>query len=151
MVIFYLIQELSVDHELIYTSRAYHEMTQEELEELLVQSREKNSRLNITGLLVYGNQEFVQLLEGNKDDIFDLFHRIKKDERNYNVVLRWNGIIENRSFNSWSMAFINSDKLDHTINQSYSRYLQDGISSLDLTGSESLGRKLLLWMRNDFL
>jgi len=38
---------------------------------LLAQSREKNASLGITGLLVYGKREFIQLLEGNKKDIFD--------------------------------------------------------------------------------
>ena len=140
-----------MQHELIYTSRACNKMSPKDLEALLIQSREKNLKINITGLLVYGNQEFVQLLEGSKDDIFDLYHTILNDERHTNVVLRWNGIVEQRSFKDWSMAFLNINELDYENMEAYSHYLQDGISSLNLTGSESLGKKLLLWMRNDFL
>jgi len=138
-------------HELIYTSRATHEMNENELTELLVQSREKNGRLKITGLLVYGNQEFIQLLEGNKDDVFNLYSTIVKDARHTDVKLIWDAEIEKRNFTDWSMAFLNINSVDLTELKTYSRFLQDGVSSLHCTGNKSIGKQLLVGMRDNFL
>ena len=140
-----------MEHELIYTSCATREMSGSDLSELLVRSREKNARLNITGLLIYGNREFAQLLEGDKNDIFHLYNTIVEDDRHQQVHLLWDGEIKKRSFTDWSMAFLNIKDIDLTNLEAYSHFLQDGMSSLHLTGDKSLGRRLLLGMRDEFL
>jgi len=140
-----------MNHELIYTSCATHEMDETNLTELLQQSREKNIRLNITGLLVYGNREFIQLLEGHKTEIFSLYDTIVKDDRHQQVELLWDSEIENRSFMDWSMAFLNVNTVDKIKLKAYSTFLQEGVSSLHLTGNKSIGRRLLIGMRNDFI
>jgi len=140
-----------MDHELIYTSCATREMDEINLVELLIQSREKNARLEITGLLVYGNREFIQLLEGNKTEIFSLYDTIVKDSRHQQVNLLWDSTIKKRSFTDWSMAFLNIRHIDRDKLKAYSHFLQNGVSSLHLTGSKSTGRQLLIGMRNDFL
>ena len=57
--------------QLIYVSLATRPMTPGDLVELLTQSRDKNARLGITGLLVYHNREFMQLLEGERAPLWD--------------------------------------------------------------------------------
>ncbi|MES2408008.1 MAG: BLUF domain-containing protein [Pseudomonadota bacterium] len=140
-----------MDHELIYTSCARYGMDDAGLIELLTQSREKNARLNITGLLVYNNREFMQLLEGKKNDIFTLYDTIVNDRRHQQVQLLWDGEIEGRSFLDWSMAFLNMANMAPEMLKSYSRFLQDGLSSLHLTGNKSVGKRLIINMRDDFL
>lgn len=93
-------------HELIYVSAATREMSPEDLISLLDQSREKNARLSITGLLVYHKKEFMQLLEGDKAEIFTLYETICRDDRNHHNHLMWDGSIKQRSFSDWAMAFI---------------------------------------------
>lgn len=138
-------------HELIYTSRARQEMSENDLTELLIQSRDKNLRLNITGLLVYGNREFMQLLEGTKQDIFSLYEAIFRDSRHQQVQLLWDGDIDERSFTDWSMAFININNIDPDSLGAYSTFLQDGVAALHLTGNQSTGRRLLINLRDEFL
>jgi hypothetical protein len=138
-------------HELLYTSLAVREMNTDDLTGLLAQSREKNARLKITGLLIYSKREFMQLLEGNKEDIFELYNTIVKDERHQQVKLLWDGEIEDRSFKDWSMAFLNIDDIEQDKLDGYSRFLQQGLASLHLTGNQSIGRRLLIDLRDEFL
>ena len=138
-------------HELIYTSIANWEMTTKELTELLEQSREKNASLDITGLLVYHNRGFMQLLEGDKKAIFDLYDTITKDERHTSVQLFWNGPIEARSFKDWAMAFINTNGVDLGKIVGYSHYLEDGMAALRLTGNTSTGREFIDVLRDQYL
>jgi hypothetical protein len=51
--------------------------------DLMKAFREKNSRLQVTGLLVYqkGTREFMQILEVERQVIFDLLDIIKADKR----------------------------------------------------------------------
>ncbi len=138
-------------HELIYTSVANWDLSTQELTELLDQSRIKNARLNITGILVYHDRGFMQLLEGDKKAIFELYDTICEDERHTSVQLFWNGEIEDRSFEDWAMAFINTSEVDLGKLEGYSRYLEDGMAALNLTGNESTGREFLNVLRESYL
>ena len=49
----------------VYVSTASEPMDDEDLAELLAQSRERNARNDITGMLLYKDSRFIQLLEGH--------------------------------------------------------------------------------------
>ncbi|WP_188557330.1 BLUF domain-containing protein [Hymenobacter glacieicola] len=51
-------------HHIVYQSSAVGLPTTAELKFLLRQSRANNQRLHITGLLLYSNGSFLQVLEG---------------------------------------------------------------------------------------
>jgi len=138
-------------HELIYTSFATREMDGNNLTDLLEQSREKNVSLNITGLLVYYKRGFIQLFEGEKSDIFSLYDTICRDERNQQNRVLWDGEIKERSFTDWSMAFLSIKDVDQTKLKAYSAFLQEGVPSLHLTDNKSMGRRLLIDMKDEFL
>ena len=138
-------------HELIYVSLATRELSIPELNELLEQSRDKNARLNITGLLVYHNMEFMQLLEGNKDDVFSLYDTICKDGRNTQNHLLWDGPVQQRAFANWSMAFLMPDELSLEGKTAYSSFLQHGLGQQVLAAPKTVGRSFLISLREDFL
>ncbi len=138
-------------HELIYTSVANWDLSTKELTELLEQSRLKNARLEVTGILVYHDRGFMQLLEGEKKVIFDLLHTITQDPRHTSVRLFWNADIKQRSFRDWTMAFINTSEIDLGKLAGYSTYLEKGMDSLHLTGSRTKGRRLLNFLRDTYL
>ena len=58
-------------HQILYVSVETHRFTKDDLKALLNQSREKNLKLGITGILIYYKKHFFQILEGEKDKIFD--------------------------------------------------------------------------------
>ncbi|MDH5535146.1 MAG: BLUF domain-containing protein [Betaproteobacteria bacterium] len=110
------------------------------------QSRKKNPPLTITGLLVYHEQEFMQLLEGDKNVSLALYDTIVGDKRHSQVHLLWDGLVATRSFHDWSMAFVDRDKVSGC-----SRLLQEGQSALHTTIGGSTGRTFLLNQRDEFL
>ena len=66
---------------LVYVSAASKPFSEEELLELLEASRLHNEGKNITGLLLYCEGQFIQVLEGARSDVDSLFERICVDTR----------------------------------------------------------------------
>lgn len=95
---------------LIYISSATKLMDDDELLFLLEQSREKNLKLNVTGMLLYKDGCFMQMLEGEKQAVLDLYKTIVVDHRHKGVITIITGDIEKRNFKDWSMGFCNIDK-----------------------------------------
>lgn len=92
-------------HHIIYISRASSQLTPMELIALLLQARDKNARENITGALVYGNGQFMQVIEGEEAALTTLYERILADSRHRDVFKLADKAITERSFLNWSMAF----------------------------------------------
>ena len=63
-------------YHLVYTSHATHPLTPEDLIELLRESRENNKAHHITGMLLYLNGKFIQILEGMKGDVIKVYANI---------------------------------------------------------------------------
>ena len=135
-------------YELLYTSVAKWEMSSLELIELLEQSRKKNLRLNITGLLVYHNGEFMQILEGEKETVLELYDTITNDERHTSVKTFWEDSISERGFSKWAMGFVNTENIELSTIKGYSRFLKEGFSSADITHCQTVGKKLILSLRD---
>jgi len=98
---------------LIYLSAGVNWFSEKELTDILSISDINNSRNNITGLLLYSEGNFIQLLEGNEQDVKDTFERISKDQRHKGITPIASGAIDKRNFPEWAMGFksINSGDL----------------------------------------
>lgn len=135
-------------HELIYVSLADHAMASGELCALLTQARTFNREHGITGLLVYRNREFMQLLEGERDVVLALYRHIENDPRHRQVYRIWEGPIAARSCQDWAMGY--AEPADHAWHA-----LPDGRHVLDeglfAAGQSSAGKRLMLRLRDDFL
>jgi hypothetical protein len=92
-------------HRIIYLSTAIHYLEEEEISTLLKQSRAFNSLNNISGVLLYIDGDFIQVLEGKKDVICALFERIKRDKRHKGIICVINDKITERQFSNWSMGY----------------------------------------------
>ena len=91
--------------QLVYYSISKKETSEKLIFDILETSRKNNSSKDITGCLLYHNNVFLQLLEGNKEDLSELFETLKKDTRHSNITLIIKDNIEKRMFSGWSMAF----------------------------------------------
>jgi hypothetical protein len=91
--------------ELVYYSLASENLSSEDVSAMLKNSRKFNSKNNITGCLLYHNSEFLQILEGEKKVVLDLFDVIKKDKRHSNVFVLGEDKKSERIFSDWHMAF----------------------------------------------
>lgn len=92
-------------YQIIYLSTAVGPMNDVALSNLLAHSRDKNKALGITGLLLYFEGNFMQLLEGTKRDIKSLYNEIRADERHKNIVTVVEEEVADRLFPEWHMAF----------------------------------------------
>ncbi|MZH40936.1 MAG: BLUF domain-containing protein [Nitrospinae bacterium] len=117
-------------HELFYCSMATREMQDADILDILNVSREKNTRLEVTGLLVYQKRtkEFMQILEGEKQVIFDLLDTIKADDRHQSLYLVYDGEVQERNFKNWTMAFADLDSVDKSKLEGVSEFLEKGFT-----------------------
>ena len=111
---------------LIYSSYASRYLSDQELEQLLNQSREKNKLLGITGLLLYFNGQFIQLIEGEEDQIKSLYAIIKKDTRHQYVITLKERHAETRFFPDWNMAFRPVSSPEMTAIEGFRNFLTPG-------------------------
>ena len=82
---------------LLYASRAAAPLTDSVLEEILVQSRRNNPAQGVTGILCYSGEQFIQVLEGGRDEVCELFNAIVRDSRHVQVrILSYEEIPERR-------------------------------------------------------
>jgi len=90
---------------LIYISSATSWPSEDDLKQLLAQSRARNLKRNITGMLLYDNATYMQVLEGREKDVHDIYNSILKDPRNTGNVVLVEEEISQRDFQNWSMGF----------------------------------------------
>lgn len=92
-------------YHLVYISYASHPFSDLELVELLQKARDNNKREHITGILLYAQQRFIQVLEGTEEAVRKLFERIVEDPRHRKVTVVLEGSHTQRMFTNWSMGF----------------------------------------------
>jgi hypothetical protein len=92
-------------HHIVYLSQATDHLTPTTLVTLLMQARTLNERQHVTGALVYGHGQFMQIIEGEEAVVKNLYERIARDPRHRNVFTISDKSIANRRFAEWSMAF----------------------------------------------
>ncbi len=91
--------------QLVYESTAAEPFYSAELLALLEKSRRNNERTGITGMLLYHNGRFLQLLEGLQDHVLERFAVIAADPRHKWVSLVMSGPNAERDFPDWKMGF----------------------------------------------
>ena len=101
---------LPVLFSLVYTSRAVSPMSRDDLTGLLQQARAHNTAARLSGILLYRNQTFVQLLEGQRNRVEPLYDAIRRDPRHHEVTTVSTHEQLDRQFPDWSMAFDNLDE-----------------------------------------
>jgi hypothetical protein len=90
---------------LIYTSSALTPFRPRELRALLEKCIENNRRRDITGMLLYKDGDFMQVLEGAEATVLAAHDTIARDPRHRGLVTLWQGESPGRQFADWSMGF----------------------------------------------
>lgn len=92
---------------IVYASSATSLLKVSEIAEILKKSHVNNSRRKITGMLLYKDGCFMQVLEGPKAAVLERFKVISKDPRHTGILTLVQKPIEVREFSEWSMGFQN--------------------------------------------
>ncbi|MBS1155012.1 MAG: hypothetical protein H6R07_936 [Proteobacteria bacterium] len=106
---------------LLYASRAAHPLTTETVEAILAQSRAHNPEHGVTGILCYSGDIFMQVLEGGRDAVCELYNTIARDERHLNVRLLSYEEITERRFANWTMGQVNLAKVNPSMMLKYAK------------------------------
>lgn len=89
----------------VYTSVSTEKWTDDQLKQMLAKSRAQNQLLQITGMLLYLDPYFIQVLEGEEQTVSSLFEKIRQDSRHRKVSLIYKKSIPERLFSDWTMGF----------------------------------------------
>jgi hypothetical protein len=88
-----------------YVSSSAQPMHTTDLVDLLQQCLKNNAAEGITGMLLYGNDTFLQTLEGEAGVIDALYDKILHDPRHTQIRCLYRKPIEQRRYAEWSMGF----------------------------------------------
>ena len=108
--------------QLIYVSTASRSISEDDLQAILLTAIRHNSEKNITGLLLYDEGTFCQVLEGEEEEVHALFSKILKDERHTNVSKIFDDQILTREFSSWSMTCVDLHNYDKKLINGYTNF-----------------------------
>jgi len=120
--------------QMLYVSGASRSLSPDEIEKILAVSRHNNLRDGITGMLLWADGVFIQILEGEARKVRSVFQRIEADDRHKNVMVVLEQAAEKRLFTQWSMGFKHLDPdmaADRKIFQISRAALEDRIASND--------------------
>jgi len=109
-------------YQLLYRSKAAPRLTHEDLVSILGKSRKNNPERMVSGLLIYRQGWFLQILEGPKEQVMERYHVIEKDPRHTDVKILASTQQFPRLFTDWSMGYLdentpNSGVKVETLNQ----------------------------------
>jgi hypothetical protein len=91
-------------HQLLYVSNTTRDADPAMLEDILAASRRNNPPLGITGMLLYVDGGFLQVLEGREETLSALLNKIAADKRHWNTQVLLKRTAE-PVFRDWSMGF----------------------------------------------
>ena len=88
--------------QIIYSSRPLG-FDKDTVEQILVSSCKNNQSVEVTGLLIYSEDQYLQLLEGPTPALEETFSKIKSDTRHDNIIVLKEDFTDRRLFSSWTM------------------------------------------------
>jgi len=105
---------------LMYASRAAAAVDQDTLLAILRKSKADNAALGITGVLCFSEGIFLQVLEGGRSAVNQIYNRIVADARHTQVELLLYEEVGERRFAGWSMGQVNLSRLNPALLLKYS-------------------------------
>lgn len=102
--------------QLIYTCALTPDVSCDDLEAIAKTSRVKNAEKDITGILLCQDGSVLQVLEGDKSAVLELYAKIMDDPRINNPLVLIQRMAEAREFPKWSMGFKAAKKTDSAFN-----------------------------------
>jgi hypothetical protein len=122
----------------LYVSSATDLFSDEELVALLEKSRKNNHAVDVTGMLLYNDGNFMQLLEGPKPAVEKVLVRIQADPRHRGIIQLLQGETEKRNFSEWAMGFKKMDKESVKDLPGYSNFLNLTVDEFKQDPSKAL-------------
>ena len=122
---------------LIHASEVAISLTPSSVQAIVEKARTANQRRHITGVLAFDSHGFLQVLEGERATVSEVFGQIAKDSRHRRVQLLESVAVDECRFATWSMRFAAADA--HGRETFLRRSSDDHLTPLNLTAQSALG------------
>ena len=134
---------------IVYASSTLQPFTKPELQALLEQARQKNAKLGLTGMLLYKDGNFMQVLEGEKEAVTKLAAIIERDPRHKRVLILLRGTSEERLFPNWTMGFRDLADANATKTPGYNDFMNTPLTDAEFFRDPNRCLKLLLLFKKN--
>ncbi|MCV6587940.1 MAG: BLUF domain-containing protein [Marinobacterium sp.] len=111
---------------LVYVSRQRSPMEPDTLREIMETAVAFNQQKGITGMLVFRDGSFLQVLEGPRQAVTSLYERICLDSRHQNIELLIGERASRRFFAEWSMGFCELARPEDKALCAYTTFIEEG-------------------------
>ncbi len=91
---------------LIYSSKLSPNTAPQELARIHHAALSNNAKVGVTGTLVFGNDQFIQYIEGSRVEVNHLFNLIQSDKRHQELLILDFTEITEREFEIWNMKLV---------------------------------------------
>jgi FAD-dependent sensor of blue light len=126
---------------LIYTSAAVGRVDAAMLHDVLKTSRDNNALRSVSGMLLYSDGSFFQVLEGEEATLESLYGTIVADPRHAHVTRIIHEPIARRDFGNWTMGFVDATANGAESLEGFSDFFGEGTSLAALPAGRA--RKIL--------
>ncbi len=89
---------------LVYISSAVKQFTKDDIAGLLTVSRKNNEKHGLSGVLLYADGGFIQVLEGEKHQLDLTYRKTLCDPRHQNILELYREVTSEPVFRKWKMA-----------------------------------------------
>lgn len=120
---------------IVYVSTATPDLEESEIKNVLRNSKSWNNEHDITGLLLFSEGNFFQIIEGEKSLIHELFENIQSDKRHRNIMQIFGKDIHKEAYDGYESDFV-SEEADYDP-EKFQHYL-DQIKVLDKTAQKAV-------------
>jgi hypothetical protein len=128
---------------LIYVSSAHALKSDAELELILESAVRHNAAQHITGMLLYANGGFMQVLEGDAAAVDETYARVVRDSRHGNIFLLERDEIPARRFAQWHMGFRSLSKSYLNAHPAYADFFSRDFNAEKLGVQHELALQML--------
>lgn len=94
------------------------------LKDIVATSKENNPKQGITGVLLFDRDRFVQVIEGEQDELYELLHRLKADSRHKSINVFFDDPIDHQEFTDWNMDVFEFEGSSHLNDQLIENFRQ---------------------------
>ncbi|RYY03259.1 MAG: BLUF domain-containing protein [Gammaproteobacteria bacterium] len=113
---------------MVYISSAILGLNDRQIANIVRTSQINNEQLGITGILLYNNGNFMQLIEGEEEKVEALYEKVRGDRRHTGVTLLLKEPITHKNFDNWVMGYRNIDNLKKIEPELLSPFLDEDLN-----------------------
>jgi len=132
-------------HRIVYMSTAVGVLRADELDRIYLRAKSANARAGITGLLLFYEGAFLQMLEGPSAGVMSLVERIRRDRRHGGFIVLESQAVEERAFPDSPMRFVAARNLSAGEKQAFSDLRQAASVRSHMIGAPAPGGDNGLW------